>query len=114
MRRGATTSLSIFALLLAICLGTGTATIPPVSASELAVLSANPVRAHDGAPAPLGGGGGGSGGPGSGGTALGSGDDDDYWDGVNDDDTTPQPPKGLPLLLQILDSWWQNESWILP
>jgi hypothetical protein len=113
MRRGATTCLSIFALLLAICLGTGTATIPPVSAGELAVLSASPVRTDDCAPAPVWGGGGGSGGPGGGGTALGSGDDDDYWDGVNDD-TTPRPPKGLPLLLQILDSWWQNESWILP
>ncbi len=114
MRRGATTCLSIFALLLAICLGTGTATVPPVSAGELFVKSTSPVLADGGAPAPLGGGGGGTGSPGGVGTALGSGDDDDYWDGVNDDDVPPQPPKGLPLLMQILDSWWQNESWILP
>ena len=114
MRRGAGTSLSIFALLLAICLSTGTATIPPVSAGELSVKSACPALTDGGAPAPIGGGGAGSGGPGGGGPALGSGDDDDYWDGVNDDNTTPRPPKGLPLLLQILDAWWQNESWLLP
>jgi hypothetical protein len=114
MRRGAITCLSIFGLLLALCLSTGTSTISPARAGELPAKSLSPALADDGAPAPAAGGGDGTGGPGGTGTALDSGDDDDYWDGVNDNDPAPQPPKGLPLLLQILDSWWQSEAWVLP
>ncbi len=111
MRRGATTCLSIFALLLTICLGTGNSTIPPVSAGELVVKSAVPVYSNGGPPAPIAGEGGG-GIPGGVGAAGESGDDDDYWDGVNNDQQPPRNQHGLPWLLQILESWWRAGSWI--
>ena len=111
MRRGATTCLSILALLLTIWLGTGNSTIPPVSAGELVVQAASPVHTHGDAPAPIAGDGGG-GIPGGLGTAGESGDDDDYWDGVNNDQQPPRSQHGLPLLLQILESWWQAGSWV--
>ena len=115
MRRGATTYLSILALLVAICCGLGNPTIPPVAADEFLLGGAvPPVRTNDGAPAPLGGNGGGAGGPGGVGGTLDSGDDDDYWDGVNNDQEPPRTHQVLPLLLQILENWWQTETWVLP